>query len=501
MAGAGDETVFTGDSRTVTAALKALRASYRVVTERPLDVRRTWLDSADLRLHRAGLALAATSVAGSPDVLELGPVDGGAALAVPDRPDTDRPDTDGRPRLLADLPEPLKEPLGPVLDVRALLPFVELTTSVVTGALLDDEGKTVVRLAHERPDRLRLIPVRGYAKDAARAARTVRAAGLLPDDRSTYRVALAAAGLDPDAVTEPAMRADLPAGVAVARVLLGFLDELEAALEGTIADVDTEFLHDLRVAVRRSRSAVKLLADALPPALVAWAGPQLKWLGDLTTPVRDLDVHLLGLPEAAARLRGGRPEDLQPLADHLAAIRAKERRALVRGLRSARFERFRVRWRAELEALAAVEDEDAGPRAAEVGLAHLARAHRRVVRPGSRITPESPATDLHDLRKRGKELRYLLEIFSPLLEGDGARRGVKELKGLQDVLGRFQDGEVQAEAVVAMAEARLAAGTAPAVTLLAMGEIAAGLHDHQLAARQEFAERFERFARAGGPPR
>jgi len=160
-----------------------------------------------------------------------------------------------------------------------------------------------------------------------------------------------------------------------------------------------------------------------------------------------------------------------------------------------------VRWRAELEALAAVEDEDAGPRAAEVGLAHLARAHRRVVRPGSRITPESPATDLHDLRKRGKELRYLLEIFSPLLEGDGARRGVKELKGLQDVLGRFQDGEVQAEAVVAMAEAMLAAGTAPAVTLLAMGEIAAGLHDHQLAARQEFAERFERFARAGGPPR
>jgi len=516
VSGPGDETVWTGDPRTITAALRALRARYRVVTRRAGSVRRTWLDSADLRLHRAGLALAEVSAAGAagpgPAVLQLGGVDGGVLLALPDRDDVE-----GWPRLLDALPPELQEPLGPVLDIRALLPTVEHTVEVVAGTLQDDEGKTVVRLEQERPDRLRLVPVRGYRSDAAKAARLVRSAGLVPDPRSDYRVAQAAAGLDPDAVAEPAMRPELPATVAVARVLLGFLDELEAALAGTIADVDTEFLHDLRVAVRRSRSAVKLLADALPPRLVAWAAPQLKWLGDLTTPMRDLDVHLLGLPDAAARLRSGRPEDLEPLADHLGAIRVREQRALVRGLRSARFERFRSRWRAELEALAeaptAPEEPEAaaetpeeapvgtGPLAAEFGLAHLARAHRRLVKPGSRITPDSPAQDLHDLRKRGKELRYLLEIFGPLLEGDLGRRLVKELKGLQDVLGRFQDSEVQREAVVAMAEAMLAAGTAPVTTLLAMGEIAAGLHDDQLLAREEFAQRFERFAQVGGPAR
>ena len=52
-----------------------------------------------------------------------------------------------------------------------------------------------------------------------------------------------------------------------------------------------------------------------------------------------------------------------------------------------------------------------GPTAAEMGVERLARADRRVLRRGSRITDASPAEDLHDLRKRAKELRYLLETF------------------------------------------------------------------------------------------
>ena len=62
-------------------------------------------------------------------------------------------------------------------------------------------------------------------------------------------------------------------------------------LPGTIGDVDTEFLHDVRVAVRRTRSLLKLGRPALPAHVrEAWE-PQFKWLGDLTTPVRDLDVY------------------------------------------------------------------------------------------------------------------------------------------------------------------------------------------------------------------
>ena len=307
--------------------------------------------------------------------------------------------------------------------------------------------------------------------------------------------ALRAAGLDPDATPPRVMQPDLPAGVAVARVLLSFLNEIEAAWDGTVTDIDIEFLHDFRVAVRRSRSAVKLLGDVLPPALVAWATPQLRWLGDLSTPSRDLDVQLQELPSLTARLISGRPEDLEPLVLHLIRLRTRERRRLVRGLRSARFERLRARWRASLEELATLDEQPCvGPTAAEVGVERLARADRRVLRRGSRVTPASPADDLHDLRKRCKELRYLLEIFTPVLDPADARGAVKELKTLQDVLGTFQDREAQREAIYALATDMMARGAASARTILAMGEIAARLQEDQRSSRAKYADTFQQFA-------
>ena len=292
------------------------------------------------------------------------------------------------------------------------------------------------------------------------------------------------------------MEPGLPARAAVARVLLSFLGELEAAVDGTVDDVDIEFLHDLRVAVRRSRSAVKLLGDVLPPALVAWVTPELKLLGDLTTPSRDLDVLLQELPAMSAGLTSGRRADLAPLVLRLGVLRADERRRLSAGLRSPRFARFRARWRASLLELASWDGQPgAGPTAAEVLVERLDRAHRRVLRLGGRITDASPAEDLHDLRKRAKELRYLLESFPLTADRAGARVAIKELKVVQDVLGTFQDSEAQRDAIHALATDLIARGGVSTRTILAMGEIAARLQVDQDSSRERFADMFERFAR------
>jgi CHAD domain-containing protein len=346
-----------------------------------------------------------------------------------------------------------------------------------------------------------LIPLRGYAAAGEFAAQIARGAGLVSDDRSRYPAALRAAGVDPDAPAKPVMEAGLPARVAVARVLLSFLGELEAAVDGTVSDVDTECLHDLRVAVRRSRSAVKLLGDVLPPALVAWVTPQLKGLGELTSPSRDLDVILDELPSLTVGLPSGGQADVEPLVLHLTDLRAVERRRLVLGLQSARFERFRERWRASLMELATWDGQPrAGPTASELGRERLDRAHRRVLRRGSRITEASPAEDLHDLRKRAKELRYLLETFPPSTDPADARVAVKELKALQDVLGTFQDSEAQREALYSIATEMMTGG-ASARTIFAMGQIAARLQAQQDSSRAEFAAMFERFSRRSAQSR
>jgi CHAD domain-containing protein len=217
--------------------------------------------------------------------------------------------------------------------------------------------------------------------------------------------------------------------------------------------------------------------------------PEFKWLGDLTTPVRDLDVYLLGLDDMAARLASADPRDLGPFRSFLVRHRAAERRRLVRGLRSRRFEKLMDDWRTELAQVAA----DGGPAVGTLARQRVEQAFRRVARRGERITADSPSEEVHALRKRCKELRYLLEVFRPLCATAPHSSLVKELKALQDTLGDFQDGEVQREAVREFAAAMMDEGAAPPETVLAMGELAAQLDAHQLRARAALVGRLQPF--------
>ncbi len=85
---------------------------------------------------------------------------------------------------------------------------------------------------------------------------------------------------------------------------------------------------------------------------------------------------------------------------------------------------------------------------------------------GGAITAASAPECMHELRKRGKELRYLLEIFGSLYDPAEHWQAVRELKALQDCLGEFQDTEVQQGEIRAFAAQMMDERTAPAATLL-----------------------------------
>ena len=75
------------------------------------------------------------------------------------------------------------------------------------------------------------------------------------------------------------------------------------------------------------------------------------------------------------------------------------------------------------------------------------------------------------------------------------RRAVKDLKRLQDVLGSFQDGEVQSNSLRTFAERMLEGGTVPAATLLAMGELSARFTSQQSDARHDLVGAVRRYLR------
>jgi CHAD domain-containing protein len=474
-------------------------------------VRRVWLDTFDWRLHARGLVLEHDKSA-SRSWMELVGGDGERILG--------EPVTAGWPALVDSLPDGmLRERLGPITGVRALLPMVKAVSKLREVRVLNADEKTVVRIVVDRssmtypvstplPPRLLVVPVRGYEAEAARVERLLAATpGVAASPQPEFEAALEAAGRRPgdySGKVDVHLTASMPAGAAVAAVLLHLLDTLEANVDGTVRDVDIEFLHDLRIAVRRTRSALKLAGDALPDGMAARFAPEFKWLGDLTTPTRDLDVYLLGFAGLAGAPDGGpdggpdgAPEDLQPFRDYLHERREIEWRRMVRGLRSKRFAALRRDWRVALTGIGGKGRAARGePTVSELAAARVSRAYRRMVRRGSAITPDTPAEALHDLRKRGKELRYLLEFFASLYDPAVHRRLVRELKALQDCLGEYQDCHVQRETIRAFATEMMAAGVAPAATVLAMGELTAALRIREQAARGEFADRFAQFTGA-----
>jgi len=478
---------------------------------RSRTVRRTWLDTFDWRLYRAGLNLEHASGRGTSELV-LTATDGEVVASGAPTPQAGRRTW---PALVGDLPVgPLREHLAGIIGVRALLPVVRATSVRTERRALNADAKTIAMLTVDRmtinqprraatPSRIAVSALRGYQAQASKLADALaQAPGIAAAERSAFESALRAAGKRPGDYTSKIdvhLTADMPAALAVAAVLTRLLDTAQANVPGTIRDIDTEFLHDLRIAVRRTRSVLKLAGSVLPASMPGRYRPEFKWLGDLTTPTRDLDVYLIGYPEMARKLVGAAEAELRPFHDYLVRRREASQRQLARGLRSARFNQLASQWRQDLDQVAASPGR--GPATGKFAASRIARAHQRVLRGGSAIDATSPPQALHDLRKSCKELRYLLEVFASLHDPAEQWRAVNELKALQDCLGEFQDTEVQRTELRAFAGQMMADRSAPAETLLAMGEIAAGLAARQRAARSEFAGRFADFASPRGQAR
>ncbi|HTP23509.1 MAG TPA: CHAD domain-containing protein [Solirubrobacteraceae bacterium] len=492
------------DEMTLRGAGEALAARLDIEDGVQCDRDRIYYDTFDWLVRDAGLTLMHAD-----GTLSVASQDSGVVVASLPIP------APTKPLFARELPPgPLRDTLLPITEVRALLALTHLHSHERPLAVLDDERKTVVRLALEEPSvvdskgassalrpRLRITGIRGYEKEFERVQETlVVELGFKPADQSLVDEAVRVAGGLPGGLPTkvgvplvPDQRTDAAAAV----VLRGMLEVIEANLDGTIADIDSEFLHDLRVSVRRSRSVQRELKRAFPPDQLEHYRAEFRWLQQATGDVRDLDVHVLEFDDMRALVPDAMRDDLAPLLRVLKARRAAARRTMVRALRSKRTQALLSGWGTFLDGLEATpEDErpDAARPIGEISAERIRKVYRRMLKMGGAIDPSSPAAAYHELRKKGKELRYLLELFgAPLFPEEVVRPMIKTLKSLQDVLGRHQDREVQI-ALLRSLGTEVAAVSGGEAALMAIGALVARLGEDERAARGEFAGRFAEFA-------
>lgn len=233
---------------------------------------------------------------------------------------------------------------------------------------------------------------------------------------------------------------------AAAIMLAECASQIRANAELVRISEDPEAAHQLRVGLRRLRSAVRCLAPFCAGLDGSDIVKEARWLGRQVATLRDLDVLALRLREASARW----PEEpgFPALETTIARRAADARTALRRRLEDKRARRF----------LSGLSDPPrcSGRKARTVArdLAQdaLDAAWKRVLRLG-RKTAKLDTEGRHDLRKALKHLRYTVDFFAPLYREGRVDRYARTLKRMQDLLGDLND--------LAMAERMLAAVAGP----------------------------------------
>jgi CHAD domain-containing protein len=466
----------------------------------------TYLDTFDWRLYHAGARLA---VAREPDGSHL-------LFRAKGQDGFSRQTAERIPEFAWDIAAgPLRDAIEPLIEVRRLLPRVEWVLDVHLWTVLDERQKTVAELVVEHgraidsaePDRriqlesvIRIIPVAGEHDVARRLrAHAERSTAVIAHDDCRLEGILQALGRDPlregarpRFALQPKMRAD-QAMKAVYRVLL---DGMLRNEEGIRADLDTEFLHDFRVAVRRMRSGLAQVPQVFPRALVADYRDRFAWLGQRTGPLRDLDVHLLALPHYRDELPEELHEALEPVERQLKRQRAQEQERLVRVLGSRRYRQLVDGWRTFLDKPAPRQTAlgNAKRPILDVANQRISRVHLKVIQHGRAIDRDSEAERLHRLRIDCKKLRYLLEFFIELYPRAEMTRLVRALKKLQNNLGDFNDLTVQRQEMLdwqrAIDPASASSGKMRSVVQLMLERTARC----STRTRRQFEQRFDAFA-------
>jgi CHAD domain-containing protein len=438
-------------------------------------LRSVWHDTATAELAEAGLAL--SEILSEPRGLwrleQLRPNGAGDWL-----PATPAPLL-GESGDLASLPRPVKGQLVPVAAFSGRQRVAALA-GPATLTILEGNLRGV---ASDRPA-CRLLLCGAPADMAALAEE------LAP----LFALSIPRAGLAAEAMSVASGMAPAPRRTGTPHVPPGAsLDEAIGIVLSHLADVilhwahlapagDTpEPVHQMRVAVRRMRSAISVFRRAAGPVLDGFGTP-LRSLAQTLGAARDWDVFLENTGAAVGHAFPGdrRIEGL------LAAAERKRREAyaaLRTTLAGPDFRRLSMSlallpslrpWAAD-----AGGTDMLGESVRSYAARTLERRLKHVTLPGDSLAA-LPADTLHEVRKQAKRLRYAAEFFAPLFADKPTRRFLRRLEQLQEALGAMNDAAVARHLMAQLGGGDRAFASGIVHGFVAAGSVRAGTHLEQV---------------------
>jgi inorganic triphosphatase YgiF len=404
-----------------------------------------YYDTGDLALHRRGIALRLRRK-GS-DWLQTVKLAGTAAAGLSSRPEWEVPyrghfDFSGiddapvrewlqRPKLLARI--------VPICETRFRRSTWKFSAAPGAVLLTLDRGWIIANGRREAISELELELVEAPLQAVFTLARELaRRVALTPSVISKaergYRLHLGTPQQPVKAVTV-ALSAAMPPFEAFRRIALSCLEHLQHNHHGALSSDDPEYIHQMRVATRRLRAAMRLFDPALPARQTDLLHEPLRDLIRQLGRARDLDVLLTEIANPVLAALPDEPR-LQALASDITNRRYAAREQAVAMLAAPEY---------GSTLLTALESLHASPPAAATAIpligfaaARLRRLRKRLRRLAASTHTDDPAS-LHALRIATKRLRYALEFFAPLITAGTWHDALSRLATVQDILGQLND--------------------------------------------------------------
>ena len=412
----------------------------------------TYFDTPDLALRAKGISLRLRRSGRSGE--QTVKFSGSFSLGLAERPEFNVPYA-GRVPDLSRLPDEVAAELTRLVDGRPLVPLFSMRVTRRRWEIATPGG-----------DRVEMALDRGTATAGSRRAdiREVEFELLTGDRRVLFEVARPAlAGVafhfsteaksdlgyallegeigaaEPATAVDADLDDDMSVEMALQLVLRSCAAQISANIAALRVSEEPEGAHQLRVGLRRLRTALKIFAPVMAPGAADPLGAEAQRLAAEVAGTRDMDVLI---DELVAPLDGG--DDMAALVALLEKRRKAARVRLASVLADPSTGDFLIDLLAFTEARGWLSVDDIGQ---SVGLAApvapfaerlIARLRRKVEKLGRDPEALSPE-ERHDLRKRFKRLRYAYDFFEPLMPKSARRKLLPRVKAAQDVLGVLND--------------------------------------------------------------
>lgn len=401
----------------------------------------------------------------------------------------------------------MRNHLTPIIKMRALLPCWTHTCKQSTYNVVNADEKTVVRCCIEeyssdnssQTPKLTLIilkTIRGYQKEQIKFQDWLDQQPTVLYENKNDGDYFQSINKAPATLFKKdyALNVDQTVSQASKIIFSQLLHTMEINEQGMIDNIDTEFLHDFRVASRRTRSGITQIKGIIPPDKLDKLKSDFKWLCQISSPTRDLDVYLLKFDHYRHQLSPEIREHLLSLKDFLIKKQQQEHKILVKHVKSKQYQKLKLDWKKLIKRLPELSQQNSKIAIKIVADACIWKIYQKLLNDGQAIKFDSPAETLHELRKTGKKLRYLMEFFKTLYSESSMKKLLAVQKHLQDNLGDFQDFEVQASSLKGFCKQMQAESTISIETIMAIGVLVENLINHQNQVRQEFATVFKTFS-------